>query len=60
MDSVSSAMSVGTAEASVLRSADEDTAKAAFLLKKAMSADKDLVNTLMPQSGQSKQLDILA
>ncbi len=38
----------GTVSAGVLRGAEQDTATAATLLKKATQADKDLVATLLP------------
>lgn len=38
----------GAVSAGVLRGAEQDTAVAATLLKKATQADKDLVTTLLP------------
>ncbi len=37
-----------TVTASLLRAADDNTGVAASLLKKALNADKDVVNTLLP------------
>lgn len=52
--------SAGTT-ASLLRSAEQNTGVAAKLLKKAVDADKDLVNTLLPLPGPNGgTLDIRA
>jgi hypothetical protein len=51
----------GATQASLVAAAENDTEKTAKLLKKSLSADQDLVNTLLPTSGGAGgQLNILA
>ncbi len=46
---------------SLVKAADTDPAKSAILLKKAMTADADMVNTLLPTiSSHNGKLDVAA
>ena len=61
MASVGALQSSSSVTASILASADQNTAVAATLIKKTTQADKDLVNTLLPAGGSSSGgLDIRA
>lgn len=52
MDSVGGVSNMAAVEASLVQSADNDTDKSAKLLKKAMQADKDVVDKLLPAPGE--------
>jgi hypothetical protein len=48
--SIGSSSSVGTT-LSLVHAAEDDTDKSAKLIKKSLQGEKDLVSTLLPQSG---------
>jgi len=58
MDRVSLNPTTAAIEATLLRNAETDTAKSVALLKKALEADKSLVETLLPTLGH--RVDIKA
>ena len=55
LQSATSSVSAG-----LLRAADDNTAVVATLLKKVADSDKNLVNTLLPASGEAGGLNIAA
>jgi len=58
MAEVGAISNTSAVQAALLQAADTDTAKSATLLKKAVQADKDLVDTLLPADGHT--LDVKA
>ena len=61
MASVGSVQSGGSAAASILANAEQNTGVAVALLKKTTDADKNLVNTLLPPQGEAgSRVDIRA
>jgi hypothetical protein len=59
MDGIGSISNTSVAEAMLLRADDEKTAQALTVLKKAMNADRSMIETLLPPPPQGR-LDIKA